>query len=421
MTARRFLLLQGPCSPFFPRLAQALVAAGQYVHKIHYTTGDRLYWRLYGPGRAATTSACRGPMSALPAFYAAQYAEHRITDIVLFGDCRPVHRPAIELARAHGIGVHVFEEGYFRPHWITLERDGVNGHSRLPRDPEGYRQAATHHDHAAVAFKTAFWKRAAYDVAYHAGCLLNPLLHPGIQSHAAVHPFKEYLGYVKRGLTLPWRERQSQRLAARLIHQAPQHPFYLLPLQLASDAQIVHHSPFANMREALLHVLASFARTALPEARLVVKLHPLDPGLTHYRKQLFAAARASGIEHRVFFLESGPLPALLTACKGVVTVNSTVGSSALIHHRPVMALGTAIYNLPGLSFQGTLDAFWQHGTLPDKHLFQHFRDLVIERTQVNGGFYCAAGIALAVQNSVPRLIAPPQSAIISLNLLGSPT
>jgi len=420
MTARHFLLLQGPCSPFFPRLGQALTAAGHCVHNIHYTAGDRLYWWLYG--RAGTATACRGPMTALPDFYARQYRHHRITDLVLFGDCRPVHRPAIDLARQHGIRVHVFEEGYFRPHWITLERNGVNGHSTLPRDPDEYRRPSPlpltgecargdvnpgreRAIAAVIPFKTAFWKRAAYDIGYHLWCPLNPILHPGVQTHAAIHPIREYLGYLRRGLLIPWRERQSRTLETRLIAQAHAHPFYLLPLQLASDAQIVHHSPFASMREAMLHVLDSFARTAPPETRLAVKLHPLDPGLINYRKHLLTAARKLGIAHRVFFLASGHLPALLTATRGVVTVNSTVGSSALIHQRPVIALGTAIYALPGLTFQGKLDAFWQTTTAPDKKRFQHFRDAVIERTQLNGGFYCAAGIALAVKNALPRLIA----------------
>jgi len=421
MAGQRFLLLQGQCSPFFPRLAQALAAAGHRVHKIHYTTGDRLYWRLYGPNhRATTATTCRGPMTALPDFYARQYRQHRITDIVLFGDCRPVHRPAIELAKQHGIHVHVFEEGYFRPHWITLERDGVNGHSSLPRDPDAYRlppplplrgEGARGYVNpgrervAAIAFKTAFWKRAAYDIGYHLCGPLNPILHPGVKSHAAAHPFKEYLGYIARGLLIPHRERQSRRLQTRLIDQSQQHPFYLLPLQLASDAQIVHHSPFASMTEAMLHTLVSFARAAPPDTRLAVKLHPLDPGLTNYRKHLYTAARKLGIQHRVFFLASGHLPALLAATRGVITVNSTVGSSALIHHKPVIALGSAIYALPGLTFQGTLDEFWQTTTPPDKTLFPHFRDVVIERTQINGGFYCAAGIALAVRNAVVRLSA----------------
>jgi capsular polysaccharide export protein len=37
----------------------------------------------------------------------------------------------VEIARAAGLTIHVFEEGYLRPHWVTYERGGSNGHSRL--------------------------------------------------------------------------------------------------------------------------------------------------------------------------------------------------------------------------------------------------------------------------------------------------
>jgi len=401
MSQQRFLFLQGVCSPFFSRLGQALRGVGHVVRKVNFTVGDSVYWRC---GQA---TAFRGPMEHLPAFYAQQYAQHGISDIVLFGDCRPVHRPAIALAKQQGIRVHVFEEGYFRPYWITLERDGVNGNSSLPRDPDWYRAVSTkavHYDNGA-AFKTAFWKRAAYDVGYNCWFALNPILHRGVKSHVSTHPIREYLGYVGRGMRMPFCVREARRLQEQLIRESQQHPFYLLPLQLDSDAQIIHHSPFASMTQAMLQGVESFARAAPPDTRLAVKLHPLDPGLINYRRQLFDAARGLGVLDRVFFLESGNLPALLRAAQGVVTVNSTVGSSALVHNRPVIALGTAIYAMPGLTFQGPLDAFWRTRARPDKDLFRHFRDVVILRTQVNGGFYCVAGIGLAVQNSVPRLIA----------------
>ena len=38
---------------------------------------------------------------------------------------------AIAVAQEVGLTVHVFEEGYLRPSWITYERGGSNGHSRL--------------------------------------------------------------------------------------------------------------------------------------------------------------------------------------------------------------------------------------------------------------------------------------------------
>ena len=37
-----------------------------------------------------------------------------------------------DLARRRSLRLHLFEEGYLRPDWITLEREGVNANSRLP-------------------------------------------------------------------------------------------------------------------------------------------------------------------------------------------------------------------------------------------------------------------------------------------------
>ncbi len=396
---QRFLFLQGVCSPFFPRLAQALRDRSHSVRKVNFTVGDRIYWRA---GEATTY---RGPMDQLDAFYDSMYERHGISDIVLFGDCRPVHRSAIQVAQARDIRVHVFEEGYFRPYWITLERNGVNGHSCLPRDPAWYREQSKNlpdYDNG-TPFSSPFWKRAAYDVGYNFWAGLNPILHPGVRSHVPYSPLTEYLGYARRGVRMQWMNRASRETEQRLIYEAPFTPFYLLPLQLATDAQITHHSPFADMTDALRFVLQSFAHFAPDNTRLAVKIHPLDPGLIDYRAVTRYWARILGVADRIFYLESGNLPALLAHTAGLVTVNSTVGASALIHNRPAIALGTAIYDMPGLTYQGNLDSFWTEAQKPDAKLFRCFRNVVIQRSQVNGGFYSTEAINLAIANCIPKL------------------
>ncbi|MGK9789039.1 capsular biosynthesis protein, partial [Salmonella enterica subsp. enterica] len=55
----------------------------------------------------------------------------RIDAIVVFGSARRHHRIAARLAKSMGIAFWVFEEGYVRPKYITLERDGVNADSPL--------------------------------------------------------------------------------------------------------------------------------------------------------------------------------------------------------------------------------------------------------------------------------------------------
>lgn len=397
---QRFLFLQGVCSPFFPRLADALRAHGHDVRKVNFTVGDRMYWRR---GNAVSY---RGPMDALPDFYKQQFDAHGTTDIVLFGDCRPVHRPAIELAKTLNLRVHVFEEGYFRPFWITLEQGGVNGHSSLPRDPDWYREQAKHVPHFGngTSFNAPFWKRAVYDVGYNFWVGINPILHRGVRSHVPYTPLTEYLGYAKRAAKIQYYKKKSALAEAKLIAQAAALPFFFMPLQLATDAQIVHHSPFADMAEALHYALSSFAAYAPKRSRFAAKIHPLDPGLVNYRNLLTRWAAQYGISDRVFFLESGNLPSLLSKTAGVVTVNSTVGGSALIHNCPTIALGKALYHLPGLTFQHGLDKFWTAAEPPNQQLFRDFRNVVIDSTQINGGFYSGQGINLSIQNSLPRII-----------------
>lgn len=397
------MFLQGVCSPFFSRLADTLRGLGHGVRKINFTVGDRVYWRR---GEAVSY---RGPMEGLPDFYTDQFHRHSITDIVLFGDCRPVHRPAIEIANKHNLRVHVYEEGYFRPFWITLEQGGVNGHSRLPRHPEWYLEQAHHTPQFGngEAFDAPFWKRAAYDVGYNFWAGMNPILHKGVKSHVPYSPLTEYLGYARRGIRVKRYQGESRRLEAKLIAEAQTRPFFLMPLQLANDAQIVHHSPFKNMAAAMHMALESFAKFAPTNSRFAVKIHPLDPGLVNYRSLLKEKARELGIADRTLYLESGNLPALLTATAGVVTVNSTVGGSSLIHSRPTIALGTALYNMPGLTFQNGLDRFWTQGGKPDSNFYRVFRNVVIANSQVNGGFYSRSGIALGVKNSLPKLLLQP--------------
>lgn len=130
-SGKRIVLLQGPVGPFFRQLADALKAAGATVSKINFNAGD---WFFF-PRHAINY---RGTMQAWPSWFRRFCENERVDAVLLFGDCRPIHRDAHAVAVDLGIDVGVFEEGYIRPNYVTLERHGVNGHSRLPRNAEAY-------------------------------------------------------------------------------------------------------------------------------------------------------------------------------------------------------------------------------------------------------------------------------------------
>jgi capsular polysaccharide export protein len=394
---RSFLVLQGTASPFFSRLAVALRGRGHTVRRVNFCGGDLVY---SGKGTAWNFA---GRPHELPGWYANVVRTESVTDVLMFGDCREVHRHMHAVSQAHGLNVHVFEEGYVRPHWFTLERHGVNGRSKLSRDPAWYLAERHVTPHRRIALPTGYnlHERVYHDIRYRAANAVHRMRFPHYRSHRPQNGFVEYSGLAARAL----RQRRYDREAEKATHELFEtgRPFYLFPLQLSPDSQIVHHSPFDNVRQALDMVLRSFAAHAPSYSCLVVKNHPLDTGLMDYRRYVRRLADDLAISSRVRFIDAGHLPALLNHARGVVVVNSTTGISALYHKRPLVALGTAMYCMPGLTWQHGLDSFWEGGEAPDLKLFDAFLDYVIHHTQINGDFYTRTGIEMATAGTVERL------------------
>ena len=395
---KRFLFLQGVSSPFFARLADSLIAEGYAVFKVNFNCGDAAYWL------PRVASNFRGAVAALPEWLAAMFAAQGITDVVLFGDRRPIHVAAIDVAKRTGVTVHVFEEGYFRPNWVTLERGGVNKYSALPRDPDWYlRNAPRISEQAYQPVHTPLSVRAAHDIAYHLANVGNAIAYPHYQTHRPYNAAIEYAGLARRFASLKFYQHRDKIVCDQFFNKKT--PFFLLPLQLDSDAQIREFSTFSGMREVIDMVVKSFARAAPTDAHLLIKNHPLDTGFVDYSTVIAQVTNACAVKDRVHFIETGDANPLLTLSSGVVLVNSTVGTAALDAGKPVKTLADPIYNLAGLSFQGELDDFWKHGAVPEPTLNAAFRKMVMHTTLVNGGFYTQDSIALALPGAIKMLTA----------------
>ena len=86
------------------------------------------------------------------------------------------------------------------------------------------------------------------------------------------------------------------------------------------------------------------------------------------------------------YFHDGPLSRYLRTCRGVITVNSTVGLQALFHAVPTKTMGDTFYNLEGLTDQKPLDGFWCDPQPSDRPLFYRFYNHLVLTTQVNGNF-----------------------------------
>ncbi len=395
-------------SPFFAELEKALIKAGHRALKINFCGGDLLSGRFFST--ALKHINFQQSLDELPDFYQAVFKEHNITDIALFGDTRPVHVPAIELAKQHNIKVHVFEEGYFRPNWVTLDGGGVNAYSKVfhysDNEPDWFHQHVETNpewkDHSEDT-GGGLTIRAWHDIRYHiAKTLLKPMF-PQYTTHRPDSPLQEYWGFIRRMPAVSfYYKHQSKRMIDALI--ASKAPFYLLPLQLEADSQIRQHSDFTSLEHVIQTTIESFASNAADNAKLVIKLHPLDPWFISYPEIIKKLCTQYQLDsERVIYLEAGDLMTLLENAQGTILVNSTVGTSALSVGCPVIALGSAIYDIPGLTFQGKLDDFWSTTEQPNGELFHAFKQTYIEHTQINGSFYNQKGIKMAVDATIKRL------------------
>jgi len=399
--SRQFLFLQGPISPFFTELGGALRALGHGVRRINLCLGDKLFWA--GPG----ATDYRGRAAEWPAFIAGYLDREGITDLVLLGEQRPYHRVAIAAARARGIAVAVTDYGYLRPDWIVLERDGMGPESRFPRDPAAILAlaAACPEPDFAPRYANDFSLQARWDVGFHLASEL-PWPFPHYESFLLHAPVAAYLG---TGLRLWRRQAETARSAAtvaRLVAMRLQGggPLFLFAMQMENDFSIRAYSAFPDNDTAIDRTVASFARHAPANAELLVKVHPLDPGLKRWRRRVGRIAAAHGVAGRVHLLD-GALDAdvVIDACRGVITINSTLAIRAIQLERRTIALGRAMFDIPGLTWQGPLDAFWLEAPPPDPVLAAAFIRAIGACLHIRGRFYGREGLAAAVAGAARRL------------------
>jgi capsular polysaccharide export protein len=373
LAGRSFLVVSAPFGPFGRALAEALEGRGATVARMLFNIGDDLYWRRPGGIRfKQDASAWPETLMALAG---------RFTDLVVFGEGGVYNQTVLQAADRLPARLWVLENGYFRPDWITVEEDGVNASSRLPRHRGGYEQAIE------TAPPRAIGRILPHHVInislHHAAQMVMGWFYPRYRAPYTQSTWDQFFGHMGRYVKLRFRAPEECDAAA-LERRGP---FFLACLQREGDAQLLRYSSFADNTAFMAAIMTSFARHAPLDARLVVKNHPLDPGVTDLEHITRVLAIEHGLGARVDFIDGGNLAQLCRASQGMVVNNSSAALSALGFHTPVKVLGEAFFDFEGLTDQKPLDAFWRDPAEPDVELFGRFRNHVIARTQVNGNYH----------------------------------
>lgn len=422
VTGRRVVLfLQGPASPFLRRVADHVVDAGHQAHHLAYCLGDLVFWSVI-TGRppsarrpAPPTTFDRGRREGRAERLEDLIERHGVTDVVMLGDGRPVHATAVDVAMAHGVRIHILEHGYVRPDWLTLEPDGMSGHSRMPRDPDVLLAMAAGLPAVDLTpvWRSSFLRYSLYDLAYHVpNVLFGPFLHRHYRTHGPVSPPIEYAGWIWKYLKTPYERWHVRRVLPSFLEGEA--PFFLFPLQLPGDYQILRHAPGGDLFRIVEETTASFARFAPQGTRLLFKVHPLDNGLSRWHGRIARLAKSLGISGRVAVIEGGPLDALVDRAAGTVLVNSTVGTAVLVAGRPLHVIGDAVFAVPGLVSPGTLEDFWRAPVPPDPILADAFLRVLVDRIQIRGGFVAPDSVEAGAKAVAQRILESEERLPISL-------
>lgn len=394
---RVFLFLQGPSSPIFRKIADRLESYGHTCLRINLNVGDQIIWRRKGAFNY------RGTLADWPAYLERFIGAHHVTDMILLGEERPYHQAATAVAQRMGVAISIVEMGYLRPDWLTLERDGMSSNSHFPADAGLIVDAARGLPEPdwRKRYSQTFLADASYDLLYNLPNVFLWFLFPHYRRHAIFHPLAEYAGWIRRLATGKRRSAEAEETIRALLSLDA--PYFVYPLQLETDFQLRAHSPFHSQKDAIDEVLRSFATHATERSRLIFKVHPLDNDLIAWRKIIEDRASELGLAGRVLYLDGGNLDVLADGSAGMVTVNSTAGLHALKQGRPVKVLGTAVFDIAGLTDQQPLEDFWKKPTAPDAVVSAAMFRLLAASIQVRGNLYSKAGTDAGAQAIAERL------------------
>jgi capsular polysaccharide export protein len=320
-------------------------------------------------------------------------SDKSITDIVLYGDTRRVHTEAVAVANEMGLTLHVYEEGYMRPFWVTYERGGANGHSRLMKTSVDDMRKALAQTELELPEAPAHWgdmrHHVFYGALYHWFVMFWNSRYHQFQRHRELPLIAETALYTRRLLLMPFIALDRKISTFRIKHGC--YPYHIALLQLEHDSSFQMHSPFTRIEEFLAIVIEGFAKGAPKHHHLVFKAHPLENDSSPLRKIIKRRAAANNISSRVHYVRGGKLAQVLDHARTAVTVNSTAAQQVLHRGIPLKVLGNAVYDKPEFVSKLPIDQFFATPARPDNRAFKDYRRYLLETSQVPGGFYSAQG------------------------------
>jgi len=382
---QKSIILQGDWEGGISHVALDMIANGIEVTKVVLNAADWIY-----SYRKIPTVSFDQPVSEFKKWLRTYITENEIDSIIIYNQYRPYNAIGWDLAKELGLECLVLELGLLRPDFCTVYSQKYDHFSYLRSEWNKLEQSGIKLVKPEVPPHLAEMKTMTKMKQFAAFFLFSRIMAIFFRKYKHYtdqrgQGFFHHLGaLVMSGLRYQGRGKQARY--NRIFASNWSEKYYLVPLQVHCDSQILKRSNFSSMEEFIDHVVESFLAHAPSDTKLVFKVHPMDRGYKDYHKKIKEINELDD-GNRIVYLDRVHLPTALDHCLGCVTVNSSVGLSALIHQKKLVCLGDAAFDLEQLTYQGELDDFWDSEFKPRRSKIENYINLLKLTSQANGTFF----------------------------------
>lgn len=242
----------------------------------------------------------------------------------------------------------VFEQGLFRPNYLTIDGRGVNFRNSidsleglLSPTPWAYQTRTLYQD---LTRMMPLEGDEPWDCKRRVGLFGLSLAYAGMKLEPKWRLFLRSAENrdLLEAACLPPRKIAPTTNILENIYADERYDYVILcPLQVETDTQILLHSPRIRDMQSLVDTVSAavtaFNRRSPRKACVLFKIHPCEPRVP------------SVTQPGAYVINESKVPEILhRRCDLAITLNSTAGIEAIEAHTPVITLGDAFYSFPGV-------------------------------------------------------------------------
>ena len=175
----------------------------------------------------------------------------------------------------------------------------MNGHSSLMTTSFQVQDVSSELPEEIAQPGRVFCLTAFYSIIYYMASALRRKRFANYQHHRPFSCFAEGLRWMRSGIRKCRYFRAESLSLKNIISQYDGH-YFVCPLQVHCDMQVIEHSDFNSIEHFIGDVLASFTEHAASNKAIVFKHHPLDRGYKDYSELFDCLVAELGLQGRVF-------------------------------------------------------------------------------------------------------------------------